>query len=753
MSRIKATPEEILKFHKDPIPGKLAIKLTKPISSTRDLSIAYSPGVGVPCLEINKNPDLAYDYTSKGNFVAVISNGTAVLGLGNLGAMASKPVMEGKSALFKKFADIDSVDIEIDSTDAEEIINTVAKIGETWGGINLEDIKSPECFVIERKLKEKLNIPVFHDDQHGTAIVTLAGLINSCKIIGKKFEDLKIVLNGPGAAGIACTELIKNYGLKEGNIILCDTAGVLYKGRKESMNEWKEKHTVDTKLRTLSEALVGADVCIGLSVKGAFSKEMIKSMAPNPIIFAMANPDPEITPEEIREVRSDAIIATGRSDYPNQVNNVMCFPFLFRGALDVRSKQITEGMKVAASLAIAKLAEENVPIEIRSSHPEKDFSFGKNYIIPSIFDPRLLTRVSIAVAQVAVKEGVARKIITDWKEYERSLKNRIDPMNYTISSLTENINQNPKHLVIADGDDVRAISIANMWIDNECGDVTLVGRDEVIHKNAQENNLTINSKIKIINAASDLVKTAKYAEHLYLKRQRNGLLKSDCERLVKTDRNIFASMLIDSGYGDILLGGLTRDYKTTFQNFYDVLGNESLNISSVSLLISPDNKIIFIGNNSCGNCEKQNLKDDCSRVSDIVEFAKKFSIKPSVAFISNSNFGSESNHHSNYIQNLISKLKEDNNIDFIYDGEMKVSTALQSVVAIKYPFSKVAGNANVLIMPNREIANIGVDLIKSVCNIKIIGPILLGFHHSIHIANNSDDVIDIYNMLLVRAMS
>jgi malate dehydrogenase (oxaloacetate-decarboxylating)(NADP+) len=535
------TEADALEFHQQGSPGKVGLKPTKPLLTQRDLSLAYSPGVAFPCLHIHKNPADAYLYTSKGNYVAVISNGTAVLGLGNLGALASKPVMEGKAVLFKRFADIDSVDIEVSTEDPTEFINSVKYLGATWGGINLEDIKAPECFIIEDELKKLLDIPVFHDDQHGTAIITLAGMINAADITKRELTKMKIVINGAGAAGIACADLLQTYGVEKNNIILCDTSGVIYEGREKGMNRWKAKHAVNTNLRTLADAMKGADVFIGLSVKGALSKEMVASMADNPIIFALANPDPEITPEEVKQVRSDAIIATGRSDYNNQVNNVMGFPYIFRGALDVQASTINTEMKIAAAKSIAALAREHVPEEVLSAYAGRKLQYGPEYIIPVPFDSRLITNVSAAVAMAAVETGVARKPIKDIENYKAELGARLNPTYSKMSLIFEQVRIKPKRVIFSEGEEEQIIRAALLWRDQGYGTPILVGRE----KNVRAMLTTITGKdtaegIEIRNASNiEQDRLEHYIEYFYNQNKRNGLLHRDCVRMVKSARNTF----------------------------------------------------------------------------------------------------------------------------------------------------------------------------------------------------------------------
>jgi malate dehydrogenase (oxaloacetate-decarboxylating)(NADP+) len=740
---------EALQFHTQGQPGKVAMHATKPLNTQRDLALAYSPGVAIPCLEIQKNPDLAYDYTSKGNYVAVISNGTAVLGLGNLGALAGKPVMEGKSVLFKRFADIDSVDIEVDTENTDEFINAVKYLGPTWGGINLEDIKAPECFIIESKLREIMDIPVFHDDQHGTAIISAAGIINALHISGKKFKDIKVVVNGAGAAGIACLELLKAMGLPHDNAILCDTKGTIYKGRIEGMNQWKSAHAANTKARTLAEAMKGADVFLGLSVKGAVTKEMVKSMAKNPVIFAMANPDPEITPEEVYSTRNDAIVATGRSDYENQVNNVMGFPYIFRGALDVRASTINEEMKIAAAHAIAELAREHVPAEVIKAYGGRDMKFGPRYIIPTPFDARLISVVPLAVAKAAVETGVARKPIKDWDAYKKQLQARRDPSMNSLSMIFEKLERSPKKIIFAEGEQPEMIRVAAMWRDSGYGLPILVGKKDRILENMKEANITPNG-IEIYNAAIS-EENAKFTDYLYQKLQRNGVLRSDCARMVKNDRNIFAASMLACGHGDALITGLTRGYRQSLTDVWKVLKNKKDNIVlGISMVISKG-KTIFISDTACSELSSSEHLADIA-----IQTAKKvrdMGYEPRVAFLSFSNFGSALKVESSRIKHAVEILDGMKKIDFEYDGEMTADVALNMDKMARYPFSRLTAPANILICPGLHSASIATKLLEEVGNCTVIGPILDGFEKSVQIVTMNSSVNDILNMAAIAATS
>ncbi len=743
---LSAKDIEALQFHMQGQPGKVSMQPTKPLNTQRDLALAYSPGVAIPCLEIQKNPDLAYDYTAKGNYVAVISNGTAVLGLGNLGALAGKPVMEGKSVLFKRFADIDSVDIEVATEDCDEFINAVKYLGPTWGGINLEDIKAPECFIIESKLREIMDIPVFHDDQHGTAIISAAGIINALHISGKKFKDIKVVVNGAGAAGIACLELLKAMGLPHDNAILCDTKGTIYKGRTDGMNQWKSAHAVNTKARTLSDAMKNADVFLGLSVKGAVTKEMVKSMAKNPVIFAMANPDPEITPEEVHATRDDAIVATGRSDYENQVNNVMGFPYIFRGALDVRASTINEEMKIAAAHAIAKLAREHVPDEVIKAYGGRDMKFGQRYIIPTPFDSRLISVVPVAVAKAAVETGVAKKPIKDWDAYTRQLQARRDPTVNSMSMIFDKLERNPKKVIFAEGEQPEIIRVAAMWRDSGYGKPILIGKEKRILENMAEAN--VNPKgIEIYNASISQ-ENNKFTDYLYQKLQREGVLRSDCSRMVKNDRNIFASSMLACGHGDALITGLTRGYRQSLTDVWKVIKNKKDNIVlGISMVISKG-KTIFISDTACSELSSSEHLADIA-----IQTAKKvhnMGYEPRVAFLSFSNFGSALKTESSRIKHAV-EILDSKKVNFEYDGEMTADVALNMDKMSRYPFCRLSAPANVLICPGLHSASIATKLLEEIGNCTVIGPILDGFEKPVQIVTMRSTISDILNMAAIAA--
>ncbi len=744
----QVTDEEALEFHREGKPGKISIVPTKPLLTQRDLSLAYSPGVAVPCIEIHKNPETAYEYTSKGNLVGVISNGTAVLGLGNLGALASKPVMEGKAVLFKRFADIDSIDIEVATEDPDEFINSVKYLGPTFGGINLEDIKAPECFIIEDKLREIMDIPVFHDDQHGTAIITVAGMINAAEITGRKFENMKIVVNGAGAAGIACLELLKAMGVHDNNAILCDTKGVIYKGRKDGMNQWKSAHAVETDARTLADALKGADIFLGLSVKGAVTKEMVKSMASQPIIFAMANPDPEITPEEVKEVRSDAIIATGRSDYNNQVNNVMGFPYIFRGALDVQASTINDEMKIAAAKALALLAREHVPDEVATAYAGRKMQYGPDYIIPVPFDPRLISTIPVAVAKAAIESGVARKPIVDFTKYRQELQARLSPTANSMNLVFEKIGTNPKTVVFAEGEEEPVIRAAMLWSENNYGKAILVGRTAKIHEKMMQMGIKDQKRVKIINAAVSK-RNEEYIDFLYHKLQRRGYLYRDCVRLVKNNRNIFSSLMLACGDADAIITGLTRGYNDTLDEVMTVIQPKPNKlVFGLSIIISKNKETVFMSDTTV---------HELPSAEQLVEITKQSAMKvrelghqPRVALLSFSNFGNPMREKAARIREAVALLDKQR-VDFEYDGEMSADVAVNHDLMKIYPFCRLSGPANVLIMPALHSANIASKLLQELGGGTVIGPILCGLEKSVQVLQMGATVSEILNVTALAA--
>lgn len=745
---MKITDEDALYFHTKGQPGKLAITATKPLITQRDLSLGYSPGVAVPCQKIHENPDLAYDYTAKGNFVAVISNGTAVLGLGKLGALASKPVMEGKAILFKRFADIDGIDVEVDTTDIDEFISAVRVISPTYGGINLEDISAPDCFIIEQKLKELCDIPVFHDDQHGTAIIATAGLINAAHITGRDFKKMKVVVNGAGAAGMSCLEMVKALGVPHENVLLCDSLGVIYEGRQEAMNQWKSKHAVKTKKRTLLEAMTGADVFLGLSVAGAVTKEQVKVMAKNPILFVMANPIPEILPEEIEEVRKDAIIATGRSDYPNQVNNVMGFPYIFRGALDVRAREINEEMKLAAAEALAALAREDVPEEVSAAYSGREMKYGPNYIIPAPFDPRLIYTVPVAVARAAMETGVARKPISDFAAYKRELASRLDPTANSLSQIFDTVRDNPQRIIFAEGEEEKTIRAAIHWRDNGYGMPILVGRAERIRETMKQIGLKNADDLEIANAAVSK-HVQQYVDYLYGKLQRKGFLYRDIVRMVKNDRNIFAACMLACSHGDALVTGLTRGYNRSLDNVARVIDRKKGQFPMATSMVVSKQRTVFISDVAVQEFPSpEELADIAERTA---QKAQQMGHEPRVAFLSYSNFGNPMREKSDRIRDAV-KIMDSRKVSFEYDGEMSVDVALNKELLSLYPFCRLSGPANVLVMPGLHSAHIASNMLEELGMGSNIGPILCGFEKPVQIVQMDASVADIINLSAIAAI-
>jgi malate dehydrogenase (oxaloacetate-decarboxylating)(NADP+) len=745
----KYTDKEALDFHIEGKPGKIEIISSKNLSTQRDLALAYSPGVAVPCIEIGKNPETAYDYTSKGNLVAVISNGTAILGLGDLGALASKPVMEGKSVLFKRFADIDSIDIEIDSKNAEEIINVISKIAVTFGGINLEDIAAPDCFIIEQKLKELVDIPVFHDDQHGTAIITTAGLINALDISGKSIKDVKIVVNGAGASAQACTELFKNSGVPSENVTMLDRKGVIYRGREGGMDQWKSKHAIETKNRTLADAVNGADVFLGLSAPDVLTKQMVKSMAKNPIIFACANPDPEIKPELVKEVRDDAIIATGRSDYPNQVNNLIGFPYIFRGALDVRAKEINEEMKVAAANAIAKLARDKVPDEVVAAYGGERPVYGREYIIPSTFDPRLITVIPMAVAKAAMDSGVAKKPINDFDKYEAQLAERLDSSLNFMKSLNSAIKNKKKRVVFAEGEDLESLKAAVAFKDSGLGEPILIASEEKLKESLKKIGLDENHPIKFVNS-SDKEKSEKYVKFLYEKLQRKGVLEADCNKLVKTDRTTFGSCMVSCGDADAMVTGNTRHYAATVEKLMQSVGPRKDETVFGMCIFKNQGKTIIIADTNV--IEFPTSEELVEMAISSARVARMLGLDPKVAFLSHSTFGQPETDRTKRVAKAVKMLKE-KKVDFIFDGEMQPDVALNSKYKSAYPFSELVGNANILIMPSIHAAAISIKLLKELSRGKVIGPLLIGLAQPIEVAPLRSTSSELLNLASIAAYS
>ncbi len=744
------TDKEALDFHKDKKPGKIEIISSKNMTTKRDLALAYSPGVAAPVKKISEDPEAAYDYTSKGNLVAVISNGSAILGLGNLGALASKPVMEGKAVLFKRFADIDSIDLEIDCENADEIINSIKNFAPSFGGINLEDIAAPDCFIIEQKLKEILDIPVFHDDQHGTAIITTAALLNALDISGKSIKDIKVVVNGAGASAQACTELFINSGVKSENVIMLDRKGVIYKGRTEGIDQWKSRFAINTDLRTLSDAIKGADVFLGLSSKGVLKKEMVKSMSKNPIIFACANPDPEITPEEINEVRDDAIIATGRSDYPNQVNNLIGFPYIFRGALDVRSKTINEEMKVAAAEAIAKLAREDVPDEVVAAMGGERPHYGKDYIIPSTFDPRLISVIPAAVAEAAIESGVARKKIDNFENYKEQLKQRLDPTVTIMQGINSFIKKNQKRIVFADGEDENTLKAAIAFKNSKLGIPILVGKESKIKEQIKNIGYSENFDIEITNS-KDEGKRKKYVNHLFKKLQREqGLLERDCDRMVRNDRVVWATSMVACGDADGAVTGNTRRFGASLEKIKQVVDVRKGEIMFGLNMVVNKGKTIFIADTSV---HEYPTSDEMAEIAiSAARVVRLFGIDPKIAFVSHSTFGQPLTSRTKHIRTAVDILK-DKQVNFEFDGDMQPDVALNPDYEELYPFAKIVGKANILIMPGQHSAAISYKLMKTLGDTKVIGPLLIGLGLPIEIAPLRSSTSEIINLASIAAYS
>ena len=745
-ARVQFSEREALIYHSGGRPGKIEIVASKPMATQRDLSLAYSPGVAVPVLAIADDPALAYDYTAKGNLVAVISNGTAILGLGNLGALASKPVMEGKAVLFKRFADVDAIDLELATEDPDAFINAVALLEPSFGGINLEDIKAPECFIIEQALKERMNIPVMHDDQHGTAIISAAGLINACEITGRKLGDVKVVVNGAGAAAIACTALIKAMGVSPANVIMCDRKGVIYQGRQEGMDQWKSAHAAVTEARTLEEALVGADIFLGLSAKDALSPGMLEKMAPRPIIFAMANPDPEITPPAAKAVRPDCIVATGRSDYPNQVNNVLGFPFIFRGALDVRATTINEEMKIAAAYAIAELAREAVPEEVAAAYGGQLASFGQDYIIPAPFDPRLMEVVPAAVAKAAMDSGVATKPILDMDEYRTSLRARLNPTTSVLTLAYEAARNNPKRVVFAEAEEEVVLRAAIAFREGGCGTPILIGRDDVLEK-LKALGVDDPESFEIHNSRhSPLV--PEMVEILYSRLQRRGYLHRECERLVNTDRNIFASLLLKMGEADAMITGVTRTYGQSLREVRRVLDQaEGRTPFGIHVLVGQSHTV-FMADTTV------NERPSASELADIAEqtaaVARRMGHEPRVAFLSYSTFGNPSGNWLGPIRDAV-EILDSRGVSFEYEGEMAPDVALNPKLMVNYPFSRLSGPANVLVMPGLQSANLSAKLLRELGGDSVIGPMLVGMEKPVQIATMASNASELVTLAVLAA--
>lgn len=740
--------QEALEFHAQGRPGKLEIIPTKPMATQRDLSLAYSPGVAVPVQAIAENSDLAFDYTTRGNMVAVITNGTAILGLGNLGALASKPVMEGKSVLFKRFADVDSIDLEVDTADIEAFVNSVRYLGPSFGGINLEDIKAPDCFIIEQALREVMDIPVFHDDQHGTAIIATAGLLNAMELTGRNLSNTRLVCNGAGSAGIACVELIKAMGFAGENIILCDTKGPIWKGREEGMNQWKSAHATETDARTLAEAMEGADVFFGLSVKGALTPEMVASMAKNPVIFAMANPDPEITPQEVAAIRNDAIMATGRSDHPNQVNNVLGFPYIFRGALDVRATTINDEMKIAAAKALADLAREDVPDEVAQAYRGSRLKFGPKYIIPVPFDPRLISQIPPAVARAAAESGVARRPIIDMEAYGQQLSARRDPIASTLQRIYGRVRRSQKRIVFAEGEEEQVMRAAISYVNQGLGTAILVGRDEQLEETATRAGIDLKRpNIEIVNARlSDRGRI--YSDFLYSRLQREGFLFRDCQRMVNTDRNIFSACMVALNDADGMVTGITRNYSTVLDDVRKVIDQKKDHqVIGATVAICRGRNLIVA---DTAITDMPTSEELANIACEAAGFARSMGYEPRVAMLAYSTFGHPAGERSQKVREAV-ELLNSRKVDFEFDGEMAADVALNPEKMSLYPFCRLTGPANVLVMPAFHSASISTMMLQELGGSTIIGPILVGLEKPVQIVRIGARDSDIVNMAAISA--
>jgi malate dehydrogenase (oxaloacetate-decarboxylating)(NADP+) len=748
--RPSITDQEALLFHSRGRPGKLEIMPTKPMATQRDLSLAYSPGVAVPVKAIHADPSTVFDYTVRGNMVAVITNGTAILGLGNLGPLAAKPVMEGKAVLFKRFADIDSIDLEIDTEDPEAFINSVRYLGPSFGGINLEDIKAPECFIIEERLRELMDIPVFHDDQHGTAIIAAAGMINAILLTGRDIKTTRLVCNGAGAAGIACLDLIKAIGFEPNNVLLCDTKGVVWRGRSEGMNQWKSAHAVDTNLRTLEEAMAGADIFFGLSAKGALTPEMVRAMAPNPIIFAMANPDPEITPEDAMKVREDVIIATGRSDYPNQVNNVLGFPYIFRGALDVRAKTINMEMKIAATHALADLAREDVPDEVAAAYQGARPRFGRDYIIPVPFDPRLITVIPAAVAKAAMDSGVARKPIVDMNAYRAALSARRDPIAGALQRIIERVRRYPKRVVFAEGEEEQVIRAAYSFVNQGLGSAILVGREDRVRLAATNAGLDLAEKGIEIHNARLSSRNSVYAQFLYERLQRRGFLFRDCQRLINQDRNYFAAAMVAQGDADAMVTGVTRNFSIALEEVRRVIDHKpGHRVIGVSLVLARGRPVVVA---DTAIMEMPTAEDLAQIAIEAAGVARRLGYEPRVALLAFSSFGHPPGERTQRVQEAV-RILDSQRVDFEYDGEMAADVALNKETMTSYPFCRLTDTANVLIMPAFHSASISTKMLQELGGATVIGPLIVGLERPVQIVALGAKDSDIVNMAALASFN
>ncbi len=745
--KTQLSDQEALLFHAGKRPGKLEIVATKPMATQRDLSLAYTPGVAVPVNAIAEDESLAYDFTAKGNLVAVISNGTAVLGLGNLGALASKPVMEGKAVLFKRFADVDSIDIEVDTEDVDEFINCVRFLGPSFGGINLEDIKAPECFIIEQRLREEMNIPVFHDDQHGTAIITAAGIINALDLTDRDMKTARFVVNGAGSAAIACLELLKSMSLPHDHVILCDSKGVIHKDRKDGINQWKSAHAVETDARTLEDAVKGSDVLLGLSVKDAFTPKMIESMADQPIIFALSNPDPEISPEDIWSVREDAVVATGRSDYPNQVNNVLGFPYIFRGALDVRASTINNEMKSAAAEALAELARRDVPDEVAAAYGGERLRYGPNYIIPVPFDPRLISDIPPAVAQAAMDTGVARRPIIDMDTYRQDLRARLDPTAGSLALIFGEVRANPKRVVFAEGEEEMVIRAALSFRNSGYGTPVLIGRENRIRETVVQIGIDPGETLEIHNAGKS-ADNATYAEFLYDKLQRRGFLLRDCQRMINWDRNVFAACMVAHGNADAMVTGVTRSYGVSLQDLQRVFAPRTGSlVFGMSMIVARDRTVMVADTSVHAEPSAENLADIAMQAA---AEARRLGHEPRVALLSFGNFGSPMGTRAQRSREAVAIL-DSRNPDFEYDGEMSADVALSPRMRELYPFCRLTDNANILVMPALDSAHITTKMMRELGGGTVIGPLLIGFDHPAQIARMGTNVSDLVNLAAFAA--
>ena len=749
-NRPSITDQEALQFHSRGRPGKLEIVPTKPMATQRDLSLAYSPGVAAPVRAIATDPRKSYDYTSRGNLVAVISNGTAILGLGNLGALAAKPVMEGKAVLFKRFADVDSIDLEVATEDPDEFINAVKYLGPSFGGVNLEDIKAPECFYIEERLRETMDIPVFHDDQHGTAIIVAAGMINAMRLTDRDIKSTRLVCNGAGAAGIACLDLIKALGFEPSNVILCDTKGVIYRGRQEGMNQWKSAHAIDTPLRTLEEAVIGADIFLGLSAKGALTPKMVKSMAPNPIIFALANPDPEIEPEEAQKLRGDVIIATGRSDYPNQVNNVLGFPYIFRGALDVRAKTINMEMKIAAAHALAELAREDVPDEVAVAYRGARPRFGRDYIIPAPFDPRLIHVVPIAVAKAAMHSGVALRPIVDLAAYKAQLSARRDPIAGAMQRIFERVRRMPRRVVFAEGEEEQVIRAAQSFVNQGLGTAILVGREERVRAAAQASGLDLSEKGVEVHNARLSQRNAVYAQFLYERLQRKGYLLRDCQRLINQDRNHFGAAMVAEGDADAMVTGVTRSFSIALEEVRRVIDDKpGHRVVGVSIVLSRGRPILVA---DTALTEIPTAADLAEIAVEAAGVARRLGYEPRVAMLAFSNFGQPPSERSQRVQEAV-RILDSKRVDFEYDGDMAADVALNRELMAAYPFCRLTDTANVLVMPALHSASVSTRMLQELGGATVIGPLIVGLEKPVQIISLGAKDSDIVNMAAMASFN